>query len=179
MKTLARINALIMAIVLTLFSTGTVAFASEPQNQATIIEGNIANVAYNNDGLVETTYDFEITPDKVNENGITLLSTDVDQTFIMTSYHRGSNRAYEGCKLNVTMSATDTNGNAVNTILAARLYEHNTESKLIEIQCSANGQPVHLYDFNITSGKLYYFQYLVAYGMQQTLRVHMKIISHN
>lgn len=179
MKTLAHINALIMAMVLVLFSTGTVAFASEPQDQATIIESNITHVTYNNDGSVETTYEFEITPDEVNENGIALLSANVDQTFTMTTSHRGSSRSYEGCKLNITMSATDTNGNAVNTILAARLCDHATESNLVEIQCSANGQPVHLYDFNITPGKLYYVQYLVAYGTQQTLRVHMKIISHN
>ncbi len=179
MKTLARINVLIMAIILAAFSTGTVAFASEPSNQANIIKGNIVDVSQNNDGSTETTYEFKVTPDKVNENGVALLYADVDQTFNMTTSHRGASRSYEGSKLNVTMSATDINGCTVNTILAARLYDHNTGSKLTEIQCTANGQPVHLYDFSITSGKLYYFQYLVAYGTQQTLRVHMTIISHN
>lgn len=179
MKTLTRIQAMFMAIVLTLFSTGTVAFAAEPTNEANIIESNIIDVTYNDDGSTETTYEFEITPDKVNEEGIALLSADVDQTFTMTSSHRGASRSYGGNKLNISMSATDSKGNAVNTILAAQLREHYTEDFLCELQCSANGQPVHRYDINITSGKLYYIQYLIAYGTQKTVKVHMVITSHN
>lgn len=179
MKTLTRIYAMIMAMVLALFSTGTVAFAAEPTNETNIIESNIVDVTYNDDGSIETTYEFEITPDKVNENGIALLSADVDQTFTMTAPYRGSSRSYSGNKLNISISATDPNGNVVNAILATRLCDHTSEEVLREIQCSANGQPVHLYNFNITSGKLYYFQYLIAYGSQKTLKVHMVVTSHN
>lgn len=179
MKTLTRIYAMIMAMVLALFSTGTVAFAAEPQNETNIIESEVVDITYNNDGSVETTYEFEITPDKVNENGIALLSADVDQIFTITAPYRGSSRSYSGNKLNISVSATDANGNAVNTILATQLCDHNSGEVLREIQCSANGQPVHLYNFNITSGKLYYFKYLVAYGSQKTLKIHMVVTSHN
>ena len=179
MKTLTRIYAIIMAMVLALFSTGTVALAAEPTNEANIIESNIVDVTYNDDGSKETTYEFEITPDKVNENGIALLSADVDQTFTITAPYRGSSRTYAGNKLNVSVSATDANGNAVNTILAVQLCDHNSGESLREIQCSANGQPSHLYNYDIISGKLYYFQYLIAYGSQRTVRIHMVVTSHN
>ncbi len=179
MKNLKRIQAFFFAMVMAIFSTGTTAFAAEPNNETTIIDSNIIDITYNDDGSVETTYEFEITPDKVDENGIALLSADVDQTFTMTAPYRGSSRSYRGNKLNISVSATDANGNAVNTILAVQLHEHYSEDLLCEVQCSANGQPSHLYDFNITSGKLYYFQYLIAYGTQKTLRVHMVVTSHN
>lgn len=178
MKTFKRIQAFLLAMVLAIFSTGTTAFAAET-NENSNIDSNIVDVTINENGYVETTYEFEVTPDKMDSNGIALLSADVDQSFTMTSSHRGSSRSYSGRFLNVTMSATDTNGNAVNTILAARFCDHNTEDTLFELQCSANGQPRNLYDFSITSGKLYYFQYLIAYGTQQTIRVHMVITSHN
>lgn len=179
MKTLTRIYVTIMAMVLALFSTGTVALAAEPRNEANIIESNIVDVTYNDDGSTETTYEFEITPDKVNENGIALLSADVDQTFTITAPYRGASRRYSGNKLNISMSATDANGNTVNTILAAQLREHYTGDFVCELQCSANGQPAHLYDINISSGNLYYIQYLIAYGTQRTVKVHMVITSHN
>lgn len=178
MKTLTRIYVMIMAMVLALFSTGTIAFAAEPINETDIVESKLVDITYNDDGSVETTYEYEITPDKVSEEGIALLSADVDQTFTMTSSHRGASRSYGGNKLNISMSATDSRGSAVNTVLAAQLREHYTEDFVTELQCSANGQPVHLYDINITSGKLYYIQYLIAYGTQKTVKVHMVITSH-
>lgn len=178
MKTLTRIYAMIMAIVLALFSTGTVAFAAEPINETNIAESKIVDVTCNDDGSVKTTYEYEITPDKVNENGIALLSADVNQTFTMTSSHRGSSRSYNGNYLDVITSITDANGNSVGTLLAIRLCDHNTGKNLTEVQCWADGSTNVYYNIPITQGKLYYFQYLVAYGSQQTLRVHMEITAH-
>lgn len=177
MKTLKRVQAFFFAMVMAIFSTGTTALAAET-NETTVIDSNIVDVTYNDDGSVETTYEFEITPDKVNENGIALLSADVNQTFNMTTSHRGSSRSYNGNYLDVTVRVSDVNGNSVGTLLAIRLCDHQTEKILTEIQRWADGSTATYFNIPITSGTLYYFHYLVAYGSQQTLRVHMEITAH-
>lgn len=179
MKTFKRIQAIFFAIVMAIFSTGTTAFAAEPANPEPVVNGNVVDVNYNDDGSVKTTYEFEITPDKVNEDGIALLSADVDQTFTMTSSHRGATRSYGGNFLDITVTVTGPNGSSVGTILAIRLYDNNTGRMLTEIQRWADCNLGTYFDIPITRGQPYYFQYLIAYGSQQTVRVHMEITSHN
>lgn len=179
MKTFKRISAFFLAMIMAVLSMGTTAFAVETNEDTSVVNGNIVDVTYNDDGSIETTYELEITQDKENGYGIALLSNPVDQTFTMTDSHRGSTRTYNNNYLNVTVSATDTNGNAVNTVLAVRLHKSPNGEHLYEMQCAANGLSVTSYDIPITNGGTYYFQYLIAYGTQRTLRVHMIITPHN
>lgn len=78
------------------------------------------------DEKVSTTeYDFEVTPDMV-ENGVVTLSTAaVDNTFNVTGSHTGSTRTYRGNTLRYQITITDTNGRAVDNIMAVRLYKSN------------------------------------------------------
>lgn len=178
MKTFKRISAFFLAMIMAVLSMGTTAFAVEPNEDTSVVNGNIVDVTYNDDGSIETTYELEITQDKENGYGIALLSNPVDQTFTMTDSHRGSTRTYNNNYLDFKVDATDSNGNAVSTILAIQLYS-KSNNLIREEQVWANGNSYSYLNIPITSGSAYYFKYLIAYGTQRTLRVHMVITPHN
>lgn len=161
MKLFKRIQSIALALIMCLGAvTGTTAFAAEVPEET-----------------IET-YDFEITPAE-NEEEISLLSTSsVNNTFNVYLEHTGSSRTYSGNYLRYSIEITDTNGNAVNNILAVRLYDSKGSLKS-EGQFWADGSLNIIQNIPISSGTSYYFKYLLAYGNARTLRVHMEITSYN
>lgn len=161
MKIFKRIQIMILALVMCLGTIGgTTAFAAEIPEET-----------------IET-YDFEITPAE-NEEEISLMSTSsVNNTFNVYMEHTGSSRTYSGNYLRYSIEITDTNGNAVDNILAVRLYDSKGSLKS-EGQFWANGSLNIIQNIPVSSGTSYYFKYLLAYGTARTLRVHMEITSYN
>lgn len=161
MKLFKRIQSIALALIMCLGAvTGTTAFAAEAPEET-----------------IET-YDFEITPAE-NEEEISLLSTSsVNNTFNVYLEHTGSSRTYSGNYLRYSIEITDTNGNAVDNILAVRLYDSRGSLKS-EGQFWADGSLNIIQNIPISSGTSYYFKYLLAYGNARTLRVHMEITSYN
>lgn len=161
MKLFKRIQSIALTLIMCLGAvTGTTAFAAEVPEET-----------------IET-YDFEITPAE-NEEEINLLSTSsVNNTFNVYLEHTGSSRTYSGNYLRYSIEITDTNGNAVDNILAVRLYDSKGSLKS-EGQFWADGSLNIIQNIPISSGASYYFKYLLAYGSARTLRVHMEITSYN
>ena len=161
MKIFKRLQVIFLALVMCLGTVGgTTAFAAEIPEET-----------------VET-LEFEITPNE-NNGEISLMATsNVDDTFNVYLSHTGSSRTYSGRYIRYSIEITDTNGNAVDNILAVRLYD-STGSLKSEGQFWANGSLNIIQDIPVSSGRSYYFQYLLAYGTARTLRVHMEISSYN
>lgn len=161
MKIFRRIQVLFLALIMC-FGTvsGTTAFAAE------VLEGTVE------------TYEFEITPSK-NDDKISLMSTsNVDDTFNVYLEHTGSSRTYSGNYIRYSIEITDTNGNAVDNILAVRLYDSSNTLKR-ENQFWANGSISAVQNIPVSSSQSYYFKYILAYGTARTLRVRMTITSYN
>lgn len=161
MKIFKRIQIMILALVMCIGTIGgTTAFAAE------IPEETIETV------------EFEITPNK-NSDEISLMATsNVDDTFNVYLDHTGSSRTYSGKYIRYSIEITDTNGNAVDNILAVRLYDSRGNLKS-EGQFWADGSISAVQNIPVTAGQSYYFKYLLAYGTARTLRVHMTITSYN
>lgn len=162
MKIFKRLQVMFLALVMCLVSVGgTTAFAAEiPEETVETIE-------------------FEITPNE-NNGEISLMSTsNVDDTFNVYLSHTGSSRTYSGRYIRYSIEITDTNGNAVDNILAVQFFDSATNTLRRENQFWANGSISAVQDIPVSSGQSYYFKYLLAYGTARTLRVRMTISSYN
>ena len=161
MKIFKRIQIMFLALVMC-FGTvgGTTAFAAEiPEKTIETIE-------------------FEITPNENTGEANLMATSTVDDTFNVYLDHTGSSRTYSGKYIRYSIEITDTNGNAVDNILAVRLYD-SRGSLRSEGQFWANGAINAVQDIPVSSGQSYYFRYLLAYGTARTLRVRMTITSYN
>lgn len=161
MKIFKRIQIMILALVMCIGTIGgTTAFAAEiPEETVETIE-------------------FEITPNENTGEANLMATSNVDDTFNVYLDHTGSSRTYSGKYIRYSIEITDTNGNAVDNILAVRLYD-SRGSLRSEGQFWANGAINAVQDIPVSSGQSYYFRYLLAYGTARTLRVRMTITSYN
>mgnify|MGYP006343869489 FL=1 len=146
MKIFKRIQVMFLALVMCLGTVGgTTAFAAEiPEETVETIE-------------------FEITPNESNGEISLMATSNVDDTFNVYLDHTGSSRTYSGKYIRYSIEITDTNGNAVDNILAVRLYD-SRGSLRSEGQFWANGAINAVQDIPVSSGQSYYFRYLLAYG---------------
>lgn len=167
MKLIKKVIAIALAltVILSMGSMPMLTYAADVTddcNQVEVIE---------NDG--EVIYDEEITIDS------TLASiSSLDQTFTMTTYHRGADRKYTGNRLQYSITVTDANGNAVNNAISVRLYDYNHSYALADTQVDADGSRTTL-TVSITPNRTYYFKYVLTYGTTRTLKVRMQIKSYN
>lgn len=162
MNKLTRIKSLFLAVVMIVCVSGTTVFASESSIETT------------SSPQQETICEFDITPEMVNEDGSVIIPrSTIDQSFNMTTSHTGSTRTYYGNAIRFGVIITDTNGNAVDNIVAIRLY-HSSGRLISEDQVWCNGVQNNR-EVAISYGSSYYFQYLLAYGTTRTLRVRMII----
>ena len=161
MKIFKRIQIMILALVMCIGTIGgTTAFAAEiPEETVETIE-------------------FEITPNENTGEANLMATSNVDDTFNVYLDHTGSSRTYSGKYIRYSIEITDTNGNAVDNILAVRLYD-SRGSLRSEGQFWANGAINAVQDIPVSSGQSYYFRYLLAYGTARTLRVRMTITSYS
>lgn len=125
------------------------------------------------------TLDFEITSESGSEDGYIVMPRAIDQTFTMTSYHRGADRTYSGSYLTYSVSITDADGNACDNLVKIELFDYNNASARHTSGVQANGNVYGYANIPITSGRVYYFKYTVTSGATRSLRVHMQINSHN
>lgn len=155
MKLFKRIQALILATVMMIISSGTTtAFAAE---NATWV--NTENVEVEHNTTTSTS------------SGLVLL---VNDTFNMSGTHIGARRTYNYNAIAFDCTIRDQNGNALpngSTILAIRLHD-DTDGAVKEWQTSSGGLVVLSHP--ITKGHQFHFEYLVAYGTQN-LKITMKI----
>lgn len=126
---------------------------------------------------LEQTLDFEITSE--SGEGYVVMPRAIDQTFTMTSSHRGADRTYSGSYLTYSVSITDANGNACDNLVRIELFDYNNASARHTSGVQANGNFYVYANIPITSGRVYYFRYTVTSGAARTLRVHMQINAHN
>ena len=114
-----RFTSFAMAIMMLVLSIPTVAFATENDTNQVMAE-NVVSVEQLDNGKVRTTYEFEITPDDVDENGVATYA--IDSSFTMTgTYYRGADRKYNGNYLDYTMIVTASDGSAVNKQVSIQL----------------------------------------------------------
>ena len=143
MKIFKRIQIMILALVMCIGTIGgTTAFAAEiPEETVETIE-------------------FEITPNENTGEANLMATSNVDDTFNVYLDHTGSSRTYSGKYIRYSIEITDTNGNAVDNILAVRLYD-SRGSLRSEGQFWANGAINAVQDIPVSSGQSYYFRYLL------------------
>ena len=160
MKTCMRIQVLILALILALTSFTTVAFAAADTDEGYVVE----------------TYDFQITSEMVDENGQVAIpfGLAVDQTFNMSSYHRGADRTYSGTELGYAVTITDANGNAVSDRVIVELHDYNSATAIKASSVNADGS-LNYFTVPIVTNRVYYFVYSKVSGTTSTLRVHMRI----
>ena len=161
MKAFVKIQAMIMSIAMFLCATSVTTYASEKS-------------AF--DETTVGTYDFEITPDMLEDEIV--LMANVDNTFNVYGSHTGSTRNYYGNKLRYSVTITDVNGRSVNNILAIQLFSSNGLAKH-EAQFWADAGLHIVQEIPISYGSAYYFKYVKVYGNLRTLRVHMEITAYN
>ena len=106
-------------------------------------------------------------------SGISTLAT-IDQTFTMTSYHRGADRTYSTSNLKYMITITDTNGNATSDKVTVSLKDYN--SSTISYVVNADGSTFSKNAISIVAGRVYYFTY--TNSGSSTLSVHMVITSY-
>lgn len=168
-----RFTSFAMAIMMLVLSIPTVAFATENDPEQEITE-KVVSVEQLDNGKTRTTYEFEVTPEDVDENGVATYA--VDSSFTMTgTYYRGADRKYSGNYISYQMTVTASDGSAVDKKVAIQLWDYNHSTYLQEHIVSANGITVMEPEFAITPNRTYYFKYYLKYGSSSNLRIRMVI----
>lgn len=168
-----RLASFSMAIMMLVLSLSTVAFAAEGDTEPVMPE-KIISIEQLDNGKTRTTYEFQITPENVDENGVATCA--IDSSFTMTgTYYRGADRKYSGNYLDYTMIVTSSNGSAVDKQVSIQLWDYNHSYSLHTNIVTANGTAVTQYDVPIVANRTYYFKYYLASGTSSNFRIRMII----
>ena len=162
MKKFLRILSLVLVLALSVSAFSTMAYAAEEAetNEPTVLE-------------------FEITSE-MPDSGVIAVPLDarsIDQSFNMTTSHRGADRTYSGTTLGYGVTITNADGNACNAVVRVELHDYNHSSYIKMNEVAANNS-LSYYTCPITSGRVYYFTYTKISGSTGTLRVRMQIHSY-
>ena len=164
---------LFMAMLMLVLNFSTDAFAAE-NNAVQVMPENVISVEELDNGKTRTTYEFEITPENVDENGIATCA--IDSSFTMTgTYYRGADRKYSGNYLDYTMIVTASDGSAVNKQVSIQLWDYNHSYSLQTDIVRADGTAVTEFGIPIVANRTYYFKYYLASGTSSNLRIRMII----
>lgn len=179
MKLLKVLSSSLLATTLAFCSIIMPAYAAEENENVSLLEkAEFIGTEYTDDGTKITTYEAEINPEDFNNpSGIVALS--LDQSFTMTSSHRGGDRTYSGNYLQYSVTVTDTNGNAVDNTVSVKLYDYNHSYALSNTSVKADGSTTTVRNVSITPGRVYYFKYARTSGASRTLKVRMRITDYN
>lgn len=168
-----RVCSFCMAMLMAILSISTNVSATENEVKQVKTE-NIVAVEKLDNGKTRTTYEVEITPEDVDENGIATCA--IDSSFTMNgSYYRGADRKYSGNYLDYTMIVTASNGSAVDKKVSIQLWDYNTTYSLQTNVVAANGTAVTQYSVPIVANRTYYFKYYLVSGSTSNLRVRLII----
>ncbi len=170
-----RFTSFAMAIMMLVLSIPTVAFAAENDPEQEMAE-KVVSVEQLDNGKTRTTYEFEVTPDDVDENGVATYA--IDSSFTMTgTYYRGADRKYNGNYLDYTMIVTASDGSAVDKQVSIQLWDYNHNYSLHTDIVTANGTAVTEFSVPIVANRTYYFKYYLVSGSTSNLKIRMIIDS--
>ena len=162
MKKFLRILSLVLVLALSVSAFSTMAYAAEEAetNEPTVLE-------------------FEITSE-MPDSGVIAVPLDarsIDQSFNMTTSHRGADRTYSGTTLGYGVTITNADGNACNATVTVALWDYNHGTAIKSSSVNANGS-LNYFTCPITAGRVYYFRYTKTSGTAGTLTVRMQIHSY-
>lgn len=168
-----RFCSLFMAMLMLVLVFSADAFAAENDAEQVMPE-NVVSVEQLDNGKTRTTYEFEITPESIDENGIATCA--VDSSFTMTgTYYRGADRKYSGNYLDYTMIVTASDGSAVNKQVSIQLWDYNHTNSLQTDIVTADGTAVTEFGVPIVANRTYYFKYYLINGSTSNLKIRMII----
>lgn len=180
MKIFKRIISALVAGTLMMCSFSIPTFAAETEVTGVVPVAEVVSVEEGKNGEVITTYEMEVTPEMAAEGNVGIMPcADIDQSFTMTTSHRGGDRTYSGEYLRYSVTITDANGNAVDNTVSVQLWDYNHSYALKETSVDADGMTVTKNGVDITPNRMYYFKYVLTYGTTRTLRVRMQITSYS
>lgn len=173
-KGMMRFISLMVATLTMLFGSVTMVHAEEPVDGVLNPE-NIVSVEKLDNGKTRTTYEFELTPESVDENGVATFA--IDSSFTMTgTYYRGADRKYDGNYLDYTMIVTGADGSAQsNKMVSIQLWDYNHSYSLQTDVVRADGSATTEFGVPIVANRTYYFKYYLATGTSSNLRIRMII----
>lgn len=179
MKVFKKVATMFLAVLMLMSSLTANAMAVEPGDDLPAANtAKLVSMEYNADGTRTATYEVAV-PQTSATGDYGIMPLAIDQTFTMTSSHRGGDRTYSGNKLQFSVSITDANGNAVDNTVSVQLHDYNHSYALISANVTANGSMKTESDISITPGRTYYFYYKVLSGASRTLKVRMIIRDYN
>lgn len=148
-----RFTAILLALIMCISTSNATVFAKEIEKKSVLAEQNENELKVNTDGV--------------------MMMANIDDTFNIHGFHRGSTRSYYQNSLSFNITMTNQSGQVLTdgTILAIRLVDAST-GYTREWQTSSYGYSVN--NIPITYGGRYYFEYVVAYGTQN-LKLRMRI----
>lgn len=156
--------------VLVILNFSTIAFAKEKECEKLVSVNKLEN------GKTRTIYEFEVTPEEVDKDGIATYA--IDSSFTMSgNYYRGADRKYDGDYLDYTMIITSSSSNATNNQVSIQLWDYNHNYSLHTNIVRADGTAVTQFGVPIVSNRTYYFKYYLASGNTAKLKIRMIIDS--
>ncbi len=180
MKSFKRLISALVAGTMMICSFAIPTFACEAEENEMLNIAEVVNVEYGENGETITTYEMEITPEMAADGDYGIMPlADIDQTFTMTTSHRGADRTYSGNYLKYSVTVTDSNGNAVANTISVQLKDYNHSYPLVDSRVDADGSTNTFSKISITPGRVYYFYYVLTSGTTRTLRVRMQITSYS
>ena len=179
MKKFKRFTSILVAGVMMLASTAVQASAIENEETVIPATAEIVDVQTGENGETITTYEMEVTPEMLANGDVAIASTSLDQSFNMTTSHRGADRSYPDNYLSYSITVTDVNGNAVDNTIAVQMYDYNHTYPLKDTRVYADGSTTTVSHVAITANRVYYFRYVLTAGITRTLRVRMQIYSYS
>lgn len=177
MKTSRKIRfmSLALAMVMLMLSVPTFAYATETDPEQELPE-NVVSIEELDNGKIRTVYEFEVTPESVDDDGVATYA--IDSSFTMTgTYYRGADRKYSGNYLDFTAIITATDSSASSSQIAVQLWDYNHAYSLHTTYVTANGAAVSIYDISIVANRTYYFKYYLASGSSSSFKIRMIIDS--
>lgn len=176
MKTSRKIRfmSLALAMVMLVLSVPTFAYATENNPKQELPE-NVVSVEELDNGKIRTVYEFEVTPESVDDDGVATYA--IDSSFTMTgTYYRGADRKYSGNYLDYTMIVTSSDG-STDRQLSIQLWDYNHAYALQTDLVTVNGGNISRYNIPITDNRTYYFKYYLIKGTTTSINVRMIIDS--
>lgn len=176
MKTSRKIRfmSLALAMVMLMLSVPTFAYAAETDPEQELPE-NVVSVEELDNGKIRTVYEFEVTPESVDDDGVATYA--IDSSFTMTgTYYRGADRKYSGNYLDYTMIVTSADG-STDRQLSIELWDYNHEYALQTNLVTVNGPNISMYNTPIVVNRTYYFKYYLINGSTTSIKVRMIIDS--